>query len=99
VEFSLNESLGEDVDSLLKCRIVLQIDDHVMNQLSNVMHMDLDVFFSLLVYRIFAKFEHALVVTPDDSRTMELDTELIEEFLNPKFMNSDVDHSFVLDLC
>jgi hypothetical protein len=81
VELLLNESLGEDVDSLFRCRTVLQINDLVMNQLFDVMHMDLDVFFPLSLYRISAKFERALVVTPDDSRAMELDTKLSEEVL------------------
>jgi hypothetical protein len=81
VEFLLSESLGEDVDSLFRGRTVLQVDDPIMNQLSDVMHVDLDVFCSLSCTWVSTKFQCALIVAPDDSRTMELDTELSEEVL------------------
>jgi len=70
-----------------------------MNQLSDVMDMDLDVFSSLLLHWISTNFDHSLVVTPDDNHTMELNTELSEEFMNPKCLNSDGDRSYVLILC
>jgi hypothetical protein len=44
VELLLSKCLGEDVCSLFGGWIVLQIDDPVMYHLSDVMHMDLDVF-------------------------------------------------------
>lgn len=50
-----------------------------MNKLSDVMHVDLDVFSSPSLHWVFAKLQCALIVTPDDSRTMELDTKLSEE--------------------
>jgi hypothetical protein len=52
-----------------------------MNQLSDVMHMDLDVFCSLSLHWVSAKFQSALIVTPNDSQMMELDTKLSEEVL------------------
>jgi hypothetical protein len=55
VEFLLSESLGEDVDSLFRGRTVLQVNDPVMNQLSDVMHMDLDVFCPLSLHWVSAK--------------------------------------------
>jgi hypothetical protein len=47
MEFLLSEGLGEYVDSLLGGREVLQIDDPIMNQLPDKMHLDLDMFFPL----------------------------------------------------
>jgi hypothetical protein len=77
----LSECLGEDVDNLFRGRTILQIDDLVMNQLSNVMHMDLDVFCPLSLHWVSAKLQSALVVAPNDNWTMELDTKLSEEVL------------------
>jgi hypothetical protein len=77
---------------------ILQIDDPIMYQLSDVMHMDLDVFGPLSLHWVSTKLESTLIVTPNDSRMMELDANLSEEVLKPKFLNSDVDHSFVLNL-
>jgi hypothetical protein len=81
MEFFLSESLGEDVDSLLSGREVLQIDDPVMNQLPDKMHMDLDMFCLLSLYWISTEFECTLVVTPDHSQMVELNVELGEEVL------------------
>jgi hypothetical protein len=44
VELMLSKCLGEDVCSLFSGWKVLQINDLVMYHLSDVMHMDLDVF-------------------------------------------------------
>jgi hypothetical protein len=52
VEFLLSEILHEDVCSLFTRGIVLQVDDPIMYQLSNVVHVDLDVFVSLLLHWI-----------------------------------------------
>jgi hypothetical protein len=52
MEFFLSESLGEDVGSLLNEREVLQIDDPIINQLSDKMHMDLNMFCSMSMYCI-----------------------------------------------
>jgi hypothetical protein len=56
------------------------------------------VFGPVSLHWVSAKLESTLIVTPNDSRTMELDVNLGEEFLKPKCLNSDVDRSFVLDL-
>jgi hypothetical protein len=44
VELFLIKCLGEDVYSLFSGWKALQIDDHVMYQIYEVMHMDLNVF-------------------------------------------------------
>jgi hypothetical protein len=62
-----------------------------MYHLSDVMHMDLDVFGPLSLHWVSAKLESTLIVTPNDSRMVELDVELSEEVLKPKCLNSDVD--------
>ena len=51
----LSESLGEDINSLLGTMIVLKIDDPIMNEFSNEVHVDLDVFGPLPLHWIFAK--------------------------------------------
>ena len=51
----LSESLGEDISSLLGTRTVLKIDDPIMNEFSNEVHVDLDVFGSLALHWISAK--------------------------------------------
>ena len=51
----LSESLGEDINSLLRTRIVLKIDDPIMNESSNEVHVDLDVFGPLPLHWISAK--------------------------------------------
>lgn len=50
-----NESLGEDIDSLLGTGIVLKIGDTIMNQFSNELHVDLDIFGPLPLRCISAK--------------------------------------------
>jgi len=80
-EFFLSESLGEDVNSLLGKREILQIDDPFMNQLPNKMYMDIVMFCMLSMYHISTEFECTLVFTPDHSQTVELNTELGEEVL------------------
>jgi hypothetical protein len=47
MEFLFSDSRGEDVDSMLVEREVLKIDDHVMNELPDKIHMDLNMFFLL----------------------------------------------------
>lgn len=51
----LSESLGEDVSNLLGTRTVLKIDDPIMNEFSNEVHVDLDVFGTLPLHWISAK--------------------------------------------
>jgi hypothetical protein len=63
------------------------------------MHMDLDVFGPLLLHWVSPKLESTLIVTPNDTRMVELDAELGEEVLKLKSLNSDVECSSVLDLC
>jgi hypothetical protein len=92
----LSKCLGENVYRLFDGWKVLQIDDHVMYQLYDVMHMDLDVFCLLSLHWVSAKIESTLIVTPNDSQTEELDAELSEEVLKPKCLNSDVDCSSIL---
>jgi hypothetical protein len=79
VELLLSKCLGEDVCSLLVDGQVLQIDDPVMYQLSDVVHMDLDVFGPLSLHWVSAKLESTLIVTPNDSWMMKLDAKLSEE--------------------
>jgi len=50
MELLLNKCLGEYVYSLFVGWKVLQIDDPVMYQLYDAMHMDLDVFGSLSLH-------------------------------------------------
>lgn len=78
---------------------MLQIDDPVMYQLSDVVHMDLDVFGPLSLHWVSTNLESTMIVTPNDSRTMKLDVKLGEEVLKPKCLNSGVDCSYVLNLC
>lgn len=51
----LSESLGEDVSNLLETRTVLKIDDPIMNEFSNEVHVDLDVFGKLPLHWISSK--------------------------------------------
>ena len=51
----LNESLGENISSLLGTRTVLKIDDPIMNEFSNEVHVELDVFGPLPLHWISAK--------------------------------------------
>lgn len=44
VKLFLNESLCEDVGNLFKSGTVLQIDDPIMDQSLDVVHVDLNVF-------------------------------------------------------
>jgi hypothetical protein len=61
--------------------------------------MDLNVFGSLSLHWVSVKLQSTLIVTPNDSWMMKLDTNIGEEVHKLKFINSDVDHSFVLNLC
>ena len=51
----LSESLGEDISSLLRTRTVLKINDPIMSEFSDEVHVDLDVFGPLLLHWISAK--------------------------------------------
>jgi hypothetical protein len=66
-----------------------------MYQLFYVMHMDIDEFGSLSLHWVSKKLEITLIVTPNDNRMVEIDAKLSEEFLMPKCMSSDVDHSSI----
>jgi hypothetical protein len=52
MEFFLSESLGEDVNSFHSGRAVMKIDDPVMNQIPDKIHMDINVFCLLSLYWI-----------------------------------------------
>jgi hypothetical protein len=99
VELLLSKCLDEDVYNRFGGWKTLQMDDPVMYHLYDVMHMDLNVFGPLSLHQASAKLESILIVTPNDSQMVELDSELNEEVLNPKNLNSDGDPSSVLDLC
>jgi hypothetical protein len=98
VRFFVHESIHEDVNRLLKGRIVLQVDYPIMNQFSDVMHVDIDVFCSLSPHWVSAKLQCDIIVAPDDNWMMQLDTKLSEESLYPKFLNSNFDCFYVLGL-
>jgi hypothetical protein len=69
------------------------------HQLCDVIHMDVDVFGSLSLHWVSTKLESNLIVTPNDSQTIKLDSNIGEYVLNPKILNSDINFSYVLDLC
>jgi hypothetical protein len=62
------------------------------------MHVELNVFGSLLLYWIYEKYQCTMIVTPYDSRTMKLDTNLGKEVSKPKCLNDTIDYSYVLSL-
>jgi len=62
------------------------------------MHVDLNVFGSLLLYWISPKYQCTLIVTPYNSQTMKLDIALGKEVLKPKCLNDTIEYSSVLDL-
>ena len=70
-----------------------------MYQLCDVIYMDANVFGSLSLHWVSTKLEHNLIVTPNDSQTIKLDSNIGEYVLNPNFLNSDINFSYVLDLC
>ena len=51
----LSESVGEDINSLLRTRILLNIDYAIMNEFSNEVHVELDVFGLLSLHYISPK--------------------------------------------
>ena len=51
----LSESLGEDISNLLETRTILKIDDPIMNEFSNEVHVNLDVFGPLPLHWISTK--------------------------------------------
>jgi len=77
---------------------ILQINDPIIYKIYGAMHMDLHVFVLLSLHWVSTKLEVTMIVTQNDSQMMKLDAKLSEEFLKPKFLNSDVDYSFVLSL-
>ena len=81
MELLLNKCLGEDVDTLFSKWTKLQINDLVIYQLSEEMHMDLDVFGLLSRHWLSAKLEITFIVTSIDNHMMQLDVELNEEVL------------------
>ena len=81
MELLLNKCLGEDVDTLFSKWTELQINDLVIYQLSEEMHMDLDVFGLLSLHWLSAKLGITFIVTSIDNHMMQLDVELNEEVL------------------
>lgn len=69
-----SERLHEDVDSLFRSGIVLQVDDSIMYQFMDEVHVDLNVSVPLLLYGIFAKLQCTMIVTLNDSQMMKEDT-------------------------
>ena len=49
----LNEGLGEDIYNMLFSRTILQCSDLLMNQLSNVVYMNLNVCCALMLHWMF----------------------------------------------
>jgi hypothetical protein len=57
---------------------VLQMNDIVMYQLSDVIHMDFVVFGPMSLHWVSAKIESTLILTPNDSWMMKLDAKINE---------------------
>jgi hypothetical protein len=72
----LSKFLHEDVYSMFGGWKILQIDDPFMYHLFDVMHMDLDVFGPLLLHQDSIEIESTLIVTPNESNMVKLDSEL-----------------------
>ena len=49
----LSEGVGEDVGYILLYRIILQCNDLLMNYLSNVVHINLNMFGALMLHWMF----------------------------------------------
>jgi hypothetical protein len=49
---SLSEGFREDICNILCCRTIVQIDDLLLNQLPEKMHVDFDVFGPLMMNRV-----------------------------------------------
>jgi hypothetical protein len=81
VKLLLSESVGEDVSSLFRGRTKMQVDDPLMDYISDVVHIDLDILFLFILHRVSIKLESTLVVPPNDIRSMELDAQLGKDVL------------------
>jgi hypothetical protein len=63
---SLNEGFGEYFCNLLCCRKIVQINDLLLNQLHEKMHVDLDVFGLLMMNQVLRDLDGILIVIVDD---------------------------------
>jgi hypothetical protein len=77
-----SESLSKYVRILFKGRREPHVDDPLMEYISYVVHMDLYMLCPLSLQWVFAKIESTLVVTPNDSRSMELDSQCLDGNVN-----------------
>lgn len=94
----LYESVGEDVNCLHKTGTILEIDDPIINQFSNVVNVDFNMFSLLTIHWIYEKLQYTMIVTKYDSQTMDNDMKLRKEMLQSNGLNGGIEHSFILDL-
>ena len=81
------------------CEIVMLLNDSVMDQLVDVIHMNLDVLGSLPLNWINRYLNGPLIVTKYDSRKWILNTKLGENPPQPNNLCSCIHYTSILYLC
>jgi hypothetical protein len=97
-KFMLDEGLCKYVCNLFKRGKILQIDDPIMDQSSDEVHVNIYMFGSLSLYWISAKLQYTLIITPNSSRSMKQYTKLYEEVLQLDGLSCSIDCTYISSL-
>ena len=66
----------EDIYDFLFSGKVFQIDNSILDELANEMHVDLNMFGPLMIHRISGNVDGTLIITPKNSRMILRNVEL-----------------------
>lgn len=95
---TLSEGFGEDIDNLLYCRMILQINDPLLYLLLDVVHMDLYVFGSLMLKQVLQDLDVTLIVTMEDYWLWKGEAKLSQNILKRNILSSNINNSSILNL-
>ena len=76
----------------------MQVDDHLVYEISHVVHVDLYVLCLFPLYFLCTrslKKLRVLCLSNHDSRVVELDAQLCEKFCNHKIVNGYVEYPYI----
>jgi hypothetical protein len=89
---SLSEEFDEYVCNLLYSRIIEQIDDLLLNQPPDKIHVDVDVFGPLMINQVLQDLDGVVVVTIDDLWILHIYAKFNEDILNPNNLSGNINN-------
>ena len=74
---------GEDVCNLCISKNVLQRDNTILNQLTDEVHMQLNMFGALILHQVARNMNGTLIIAPQNSGTIKRKTKLSHQLPKP----------------